>query len=152
MAKSINLDQLGQRLKQALGDTESDIKKDGELAVKKAAIKVFSKIIRMTPVGNADLWKSNYKPIGYVGGRARSNWFIGASLSGITTESTKDKGAGYVASALPKKLLGHKTYLFNNLPYIESLEYGHSTQAPSGMVRVSLLSWNRELNKAFKAQ
>ena len=149
---NIKLNQLGDRLKGIIADTEKEIKKDANTAVYKAAVKVFSKIIKMTPVGNADLWQSKYKPVGYVGGRARANWFIGASLSNVTTSSTKDKGAGYVASAMPKEVLGNKTYLYNNLPYIESLEYGHSTQAPKGMVRASLLGWNRELNKAFKAQ
>ena len=32
---------------------------------------------------------------------------------------------------------GQETLLANNLPYIEKLEYGSSTQAPAGMVRIN---------------
>ena len=162
MAKSIKLGQLGAELKKALADEQDFIKDNGEKAVRIAAIKTFSKIIKMTPVGNPDLWVYNHPTRGfidyvgyfgrpdYVGGRARSNWFIGDAVLARITDSTKSKGADYVAGALPAKLLGNKTYLYNNLPYIEALEFGHSTQAPAGMVRVSLLSWDRVLNKAFK--
>jgi hypothetical protein len=163
VAKSIKLGQLGAELKKALAAEKEFIKASTEKAVRVAAIKTFSKIIKMTPVGNPDLWVYNHptrgfidyvgylgKPEGYVGGRARSNWFVGQSVSSRVTDSTKDKGAGYVAAALPDKLMGDKTYFYNNLPYIEALEYGHSTQAPLGMVRVSLMGWERALNKAFK--
>jgi hypothetical protein len=150
VGKSINLGQLGAELKKVLAAEQEFIKANGEKAVRIAAIKTFSKIIKMTPVGNPDLWKTENKPEGYVGGRARSNWFIGESVSSRVTDSTKSKGAGYVVSALPKTLLGDKTYLYNNLPYIQALEFGHSTQAPAGMVRVSLMGWDRVLNKAFK--
>ena len=163
MAKSIKLSQLGAELKKALEIEKQFIKDNAEKAVRIAAIKTFSKIIKMTPVGNPDLWVYNHpqrgfidyvgylgRPDDYIGGRARSNWFIGSSVSSIVTDSTKDRGAGYVPGALPESLMGDKTYFYNNLPYIEALEYGHSTQAPGGMVRVSLMGWDRVLNKAFE--
>lgn len=151
MAKVIQLANLASELKKQLAIEKQFITDHGETAVRIAAIKTFTKIIKMTPVGNPDLWESDYKPIGYVGGRARSNWFLGSSLSNRVTDSTQGKEAGYIVSAMPDKLIGNKTYFYNNLPYIESLEYGHSTQAPKGMVRISLLGWNRSLNQAFKA-
>jgi hypothetical protein len=33
---------------------------------------------------------------------------------------------------------GHTIYIVNNLPYANALENGHSKQAPSGMVKVTL--------------
>lgn len=33
---------------------------------------------------------------------------------------------------------GQETYLANNLPYIERLENGSSTQAPAGMVTINM--------------
>ena len=166
MAKIINLGQLASELKKALIAEKEFIKENGETAVRMAAIKTFAKIIKMTPVGNADLWVYNHptrgyidyvgylgKPEGYVGGRARSNWMLGATLGSEVTDSTdgKNNGVEYIKKELPKTpLIGNKTYFYNNLPYIEALEYGHSTQTPNGMVRVSLLGWNRALNKAFK--
>ena len=164
MAKVIQLANLASELKKQLAIEKQFITDHGETAVRIAAIKTFTKIIKMTPVGNPDLWVYNHpqrgyidyvgylgKPEGYVGGRARSNWFLGSSLSNRVTDSTQGKEAGYVTSAMPDKLIGNKTYFYNNLPYIESLEYGHSTQAPKGMVRISLLGWNRSLNQALKA-
>lgn len=38
------------------------------------------------------------------------------------------------AGVQPLKL-GDTAYLVNNLPYAVPLEYGHSSQAPAGMVR-----------------
>ena len=151
MAKVIKLANLASELKKQLNIEKQFIEDNAEKAVRVAAIKTFSKIIKMTPVGNPDLWKSDYKPVGYVGGRARSNWFLGSSLSDRTTEATQGKGDGYIASSMPNELMGNKTYFYNNLPYIQALEYGYSTQAPNGMVRVSLLGWDKALNKAFKA-
>ena len=163
VAKSIKLGQLAVELKKALASEELFIKENSEKAIRVAAIKTFSKIIKMTPVGNPELWVYNHPTRGiidylgyfgdangYVGGRARSNWFLGGTLSERTTEETNGKGSGYLASAMPKELIGNKTYFYNNLPYIEALEYGHSTQAPAGMVRVSLMGWDKTLNKAFK--
>jgi len=49
---------------------------------------------------------------------------------------------------------GQVIYLVNNLPYAIPLEYGHSSQAPGGMVRLTVQKWRpivdavaRELSK-----
>lgn len=149
MAKKIQLNQLADQLRLALDKEKAAIQKNAENAVRMAAIKTFAKIIKMTPVGNPDSWQTPYKPVGYVGGRARSNWMLGSTLSNKTTDATNKTLD--VASELPGELIGNKTYFYNNLPYINRLEYGsHSKQAPNGMVRVSLLGWGKTLNKAFK--
>lgn len=149
VAKKIQLNQLTKHLKSAIENEKAAIKKNGETAVRMAAIKTFSKIIKMTPVGNSDNWKTPIKPVGYVGGRARSNWMLGSSLTNETTDATNI--TLNVADELPNKLMDNKTYFYNNLPYINRLEYGsHSKQAPNGMVRISLLGWGRTLNESFK--
>jgi len=164
VAKVIKLANLASELKKQLNIEKQFIEDNAEKAVRVAAIKTFSKIIKMTPIGNPELWLYNHPTRGYidylgyfgdangyVGGRARSNWFLGSSLSNRTTDKTNGKGDGYVSNAMPKELMGNKTYFYNNLPYIQALEYGHSSQTPEGMVRVSLLGWDKALNKAFKA-
>jgi len=162
MSKLIKLSQLGAELRKALAAEKLFIEENAEKAVRVAAIKTFAKIIKMTPVGNPDLWVYNHPTRGYidyvgyfgkpdyVGGRARSNWFLGDKLTDKTTDSTEGKDASYLVSAMPDKLMDNKTFFYNNLPYIEALEFGHSTQSPLGMVRVSLMGWDRTLNKAFK--
>ena len=60
-------------------------------------------------------------------GRARNNW----------QGTAKD---------LPKNVLGKKFILFNNMPYINKLEYGgHSQQAPKGWVRKAILKMRKRL-------
>ncbi|WP_256203847.1 MULTISPECIES: hypothetical protein [unclassified Pseudomonas] len=38
----------------------------------------------------------------------------------------------------------------NNLPYAIPLEYGHSTQAPAGMVRVTLANFQHIVDEAIR--
>jgi hypothetical protein len=40
-------------------------------------------------------------------------------------------------------------WIYNNLPYIERLEFGHSQQAPLGMVRISIAEIETELYGAL---
>jgi len=163
VAKVIGLANLADELSKALKVEKQFIEDNADVALRAAAIKTFSKIIKMTPVGNPELWVYNHPERGYidyigyfgnpdyVGGRARSNWFVGGSVTDKTTDATnKSMGASSIASGLPDDLWNNKAFLYNNLPYIEALEYGHSTQAPAGFVRVSLLNWDRTLKKAFK--
>lgn len=65
-------------------------------------------------------------------GRARANWFVAEGAPRIaTTES--------VTAQKPPSLKGDSViYITNSLPYIVPLEYGHSKQAPAGMVRLSI--------------
>ena len=136
MAKFITIGQLSSELSKALESSKVDIKAKANKAVRIAAIKTWAKIIKMTPVDT---------------GRARSNWFIGLAIGSEVNEVNRQRGPNYINKKLPDDLLNNKVYLYNNLPYINKLEYGHSGQAPKGMVRVSLLGWDRALNKAFKA-
>lgn len=122
-------------LTKALKSSEIEIKARANKALRIAAIKTWGKIIRMTPVDT---------------GRARSNWFIGMSVGSEVNATNKRRGPAYINKELPSDLLNNKVYLYNNLPYIERLEYGYSGQAPKGIVRVSLLGWDRALKKAFK--
>ena len=105
-----------------------------------ATLELFKGVILATPVGNPDNWKNpEMAPPGYVGGRARGNWqcSVGSPASG-EIERVDESGNETVADAESKtpKGAGQVTMLTNNLPYIEKLEYGHSSQAePGAMVR-----------------
>ena len=129
------MSQLGNELTKAINSAEIEMKAKANKAIRKAAIKTWSKIIRMTPVDT---------------GRARGNWFIGLSVDSDINTSDNVRGSQYVNDKLPNNVLNDKVYLYNNLPYIGALEFGHSSQAPNGMVRISLLGWPGELKKAFK--
>ena len=87
-------------------------------------------------------------PKGYVGGRARGNWQanIGPQSTAVETE-VKDKNGGQTINGILGVMSQWKPsdgnpdviWIGNALPYIIRLEYdAWSTQAPAGMVRVSL--------------
>ena len=60
-------------------------------------------------------------------GRARNNWFLTVGVpSNKSTTSASIGGGGSLSQAgkLPKIVLGKKIFFTNNLPYINTLEYG----------------------------
>lgn len=59
-------------------------------------------------------------------GRARNNWFLttGAPSSKSTTSKSKGLGAIRQLRQMPKRVVNQKMFFTNNLPYIETLEYG----------------------------
>ena len=95
-------------------------------------------------------------------GRARNNWFLSrSSPSGETTTSSSDNGSSSFAQLgnMPLDVLDKKIFFTNNLPYIETLEYGgypnpssgtkttggFSKQAPTGWVRKTLKSMAKKI-------
>lgn len=152
--------------------------------IREIIIEIGSSVIRMSPVGNPEIWAANavatqynkavddhnaalrndpanltkagrLKPgrklndgmdlvagKGYVGGRFRANWHISLDVvENVTFDETDANGAETIASliaGLSDFKPGQMAYIINNLPYAIPLEYGHSTQAPNGMVRVTL--------------
>lgn len=94
---------------------------------KKIVLTVFRNIVFRTPVDT---------------GRARGNWQVTISQPAETVVDGKDKSGAIVnrnAAADLQALLPFQTaWITNNLPYIQRLEDGYSTQAPGGMVQVAL--------------
>lgn len=85
------------------------------------------------------------KPEGYVGGRFKNNWYVGFDSQPTESNDTPDaSGQGSNSrgmAVLEVFRVGQisSIYFTNNLPYARDLEEGHSTQAPGGMVRVTVL-------------
>tara|TARA_R110002020_G_scaffold297684_1_gene513459 strand:+ start:492 stop:959 length:468 start_codon:yes stop_codon:yes gene_type:complete len=118
-------------------------------------------VVLETPVGVKD------------GGRARNNWFLSEnSPSSKITRLRSPDGSSSLArlAGMPKVVLGRKLFFTNNVPYIETLEYGgypnppkkgswidgqyqklsnggYSLAAPKGMTREALL----KMRKAIRA-
>ena len=150
MAKLLSPERLSSALKEVLSEFSELSQAKANKGTRMAAIKTFAGIVKMTPIGNSDRWETSYKPEGYVGGRARNNWFLGTTVTDKKTDDTDKKGTGYITKDMPKDVLSSPVYFYNNLPYIRSLEFGHSKQAPKGMVRINVLKWKKNLRKAFK--
>jgi hypothetical protein len=72
-----------------------------------------SEIIKETPVDE---------------GRARNSWFftegMSFSLSSGRSDDTSGSGSFSSLGGMPDKILNKKLYFTNNVPYIETLEYG----------------------------
>lgn len=96
-----------------------------QMATQKIAMQCLRGVVLRTPVDT---------------GRARSNWNV--SLDGPDTSEQGIDSAEGIISAGSSAILASKPYatiyISNGLPYITALEYGHSKQAPGGMVRLTL--------------
>lgn len=79
-------------------------------------------------------------------GRARMSWVVSDDepSSYVAAEGQGDATSGGKIEAAFTKPFG-RSVITNNLPYIRRLEFGHSGQAPQGMVRVSIAEIKSEL-------
>lgn len=98
-------------------------------------------VVFATPVGNPTLWQNpGSAPPGYVGGHARRNWVAApdqpprGELPGIeqspSVKVSEIKRAAETFNARRSK----RFWLVNNVPYINRLNDGWSTQAPAGFI------------------
>lgn len=101
-----------------------------DLAVQKIALEAFTRVILRSPVDT---------------GRFRGNWLVSiGSAQGGFTEDVDPSGVIIISDVKETVLTlkaGQTIYLVNNLPYARRLEYGYSTQAPEGMVRITALEF-----------
>ncbi|CNH63728.1 phage protein [Yersinia enterocolitica] len=152
--------------------------------VKIGGMKILTRLVRMSPVGNPELWQVNqnavnynrlvseaneakkldpknltrtgrlkknakvqaktwsiYSPQGYTGGRFKGNWQVTFDEM-PTGETGRIDKSGNMTLAMGNVALEHfkvgvnAVYFSNIVPYARELEFGHSSQAPNGMVRI----------------
>jgi hypothetical protein len=130
---------------------ETGVKAD--LAVGKIVIGVAGELDRRSPVGDASFWK-NPPPKGYVGGRFRGSWNLGIGVIPPSVETIDPSGVetqGRIIAAIPDKAAGEVYYLVNATPYGRAIEEGHSRQAPTGVVGLTVVRWQSIVNDAVGA-
>lgn len=128
----------------ALGNFELDIQRfvdrakgNIDLVVRKIALDLFRRVIMKSPVDT---------------GRFKGNWqvAIGSIPAGVL--AIDDKTGSATISKMTAAVLGLKAgqiiYLVNNLEYARPLEYGHSKQAPVGVVRITVQEYPQVVSKA----
>lgn len=123
---------------------------NAELVTKKVILDVGKRLVEKSPVGDATLW-AEPPPPGYVGGRFRANWQYAFNV--VPTEALPDiDSSGLVSINRIAAASGRAGihYLVNNLPYADRLESGWSTQAPQGMVALTVLEFQAVVDKATK--
>ncbi|RON05150.1 hypothetical protein [Pseudomonas brassicacearum] len=91
---------------------------------------------------------------GYVGGRFRGNWQFSIDLPADGVLDQIDPSGNVSIAVLRTQVqsltIGQTAYLVNNLPYAVPLEYGHSKQAPGGMVRITLARFQQIVDEAIR--
>lgn len=126
-----------------LDDFARKIGVSGTTVAKRVGFDLFGRIVRKTPVDT---------------GRARASWNISVNQADRSvTESVRVTSEAGLKKGLIKRAVkaavtaskmhdlrslqvnpGDTIWISNNLPYIVTLEEGHSKQAPAGMVAVSI--------------
>jgi len=115
--------------------------------VEEAAEILLETIKERTPVGNPDLWHPPYWPKGYVPGTLKASWEISYSNSARDATSGRFTTAANLIQQHGISTSINTISIFNRQPYAEIIEYGKwSTQAPQGMMRISLLEWPHIIN------
>lgn len=110
---------------------------NADLVVRKVTFEVANSLVMRSPVDT---------------GRFRANWQFDTSglPSGTLGDTDKDGSAtmARLSAAIMQSQAGGITYLANNLPYAQRLEYGWSKRSPNGMVRVTLAEFESYIRKA----
>lgn len=111
-----------------------------DLVVRKVALEMFTRVVIKSPVDT---------------GRFKGNWQVAIGSIPAGTLNLDDKaGTATIAKVTAAALnleAGQVIYLVNNLPYAQKLEFGHSKQAPSGMVRLTILEFNNVVENAAQS-
>lgn len=111
-------------------------KKNPEKVMRQVSIKLFSAIIKASPVDT---------------GRFRMNWMAsGGTPASVVTDATDKSGniaTGNATSFVLNASDWREFTLTNNLPYAQRLEYGWSQQAPAGVVRTNVSRFQQLINE-----
>lgn len=115
------------------------------------AAKYSAKLEDVVRKSTFDLFRSvtNKSPVDT--GRFRANWNVSQGApSFTTTPSTSQSRVNQEVGKAARFPAGGIVYLSNGLPYARRLEFGWSKQAPSGMVRISVLEYRQFVLKAIQ--
>jgi hypothetical protein len=111
-----------------------------EQVFRKITLDMFSRVILMSPVDS---------------GRFIGNWNTTVGEPSLRTWQIKDKSGQLsldrLNNAVETLKLGDTIYLANNLPYAMRLEYGYSAKAPAGMVRVTVVQFQKMIDEAVRS-
>lgn len=110
------------------------VREKQELVVRRVGLDLYSNLVMKSPVDT---------------GRFRGNWQVGVGSVNTDTSAAPDPGGGGAIAGAAEKLKGAPLagviYFTNSLPYAKPLEYGHSKQAPQGMVRLTVVEYGNYL-------
>lgn len=106
---------------------------------RRVMIEIGTTVIRLSPVDT---------------GRFRGNWqFTVDAPASASLDNYDPDGHDTIAQLVAEAQhlsYGQTAYLVNNLIYSIPLEYGHSGQAPAGMVRITLAGFQQMVDQAVR--
>lgn len=130
--------------------TESNFTKGGKL---KRGVKLVKPLTKTERAQNFDV-NGLISGRDYVGGRFRGNWQFSLETPASGELDRIDPNGAETLATLVSQVqymtAGQVAYIVNNLPYAIPLEYGHSTQAPGGMVRITIERFQRIVDEAAR--
>lgn len=121
--------------------------------VNATALQMYKKIVDRTPVGNPLLWHPPKAPKDYVPGTLKASWQISFSGQQRNIQGQYSTAQqiiqGYGLSLKINDTDRNKSITISNpQPYAQAIETGWSTQAPAGMMRVTVAEYSGILNQA----
>lgn len=123
-----------------IGEFAAQAKENAQQVVRKVAGDVLAKVVLRTPVDT---------------GRARANWVTTyGNPSTVTRNDTDRTGQAAILkgqATIRRATEGETIYILNSLPYAIPLEYGHSKQAPFGMVRLTVTEFQTFVDNAVRS-
>ena len=128
--------------KQVFATTKKGLNRALNTGLQSTAHEAISRMIDRTPVDT---------------GAAKAHWFAQGTPSGPFDKETTDKSGGRTKARAKRDLqsvrIGDRVYLVNTAPYFFFLEHGSSSQAPAGVVTITLsemgLIYRRNLKASF---
>lgn len=122
-----------------LAEFAEQAKEAVDASLREVVIELGNSLIRMSPVDT---------------GRFRGNWQFSIDNPAEGTLADLDPAGTETSARLAGDSIlfksGETAYIVNNLPYAIPLEYGHSDQAPGGMVRVTLARFQQIVEDAIR--
>lgn len=108
-----------------------------DVVIRKIALDMFRRVIMKTPVDTGRLRGSYQVAIGSIpAGQVETNDKSGTATVARVTAATLGLKAGDVI------------FMVSNVEYARAIEFGHSKQAPAGMIRTSVMEFPGVVNKA----
>ncbi|AZC19543.1 hypothetical protein C4K40_4162 [Pseudomonas sp. CMR5c] len=106
---------------------------------RRVMIEIGSTVIRLSPVDT---------------GRFKGNWQFTVDAPATASLDNYDKEGHDTVARLVADVqhltFGQTAYLVNNLVYSIPLEYGHSSQAPTGMLRITINGFQQMVEQAVR--
>ncbi len=113
---------------------------------------MYRNIVQRTPVGDPNLWHPPYWPKNYKPGTLKASWNLSFNnmqrdaASGQFASSEQIQGSGGLSFKINSSEK-QEVVIYNSQPYAQRVEMGWSSQAPTGMMRVSIAEYTSTLDK-----